>query len=132
MPIWMMSSILALQLAGGQSALHVFKCMDAGITAYQSTPCTSRQVTSWEVVSERVDPEIERKLEQLRVELRSRNSVAVARGGSRSRLRRQSVPSPSACERARSGREAAFKKAGHKRSFHLSSRWDNAVHDACR
>jgi hypothetical protein len=135
MHIWMMSSILALQLAAGQPVHRVFKCMEAGITSYQSAPCTGRQVSSWEVASERADPDIERRLEQLRTELRSRKNAGqpALRGGSRSGLRSgRGVASPNPCERARSGREAAFKKAGHRRSFQLSSRWDNAVHDACR
>lgn len=134
MDIWLMSLVLAAQLAGGPSVQRVFKCMDAGNTLYQSTPCTGRQVASWEVRTESVDPEVERKLEQLRAELGARRAVdaATSRSARGPRSREEKRASASACERARAGREAAFRKAGHKRGFELSSRWDNAVHDACR
>lgn len=134
MDIWLMSLVLVLELGGGQVGQRVFKCVDAGGTAYQSIPCAGEQAASWEVAAERTDPEVERKLEQLRVELRNQRSAGapITQSARRNRGRGAKAAAPSPCERARSGRDAAYIKAGHKRSFQLSSRWDNAVHDACR
>jgi hypothetical protein len=134
MDIWLMSLVLALEIGSGHAAQRVFKCVDAGRTAYQYTPCMGEPAASWEIAGVRTDPEVERKLEQLRVELRSQRRLegTTSQSSGRPRGRGPKAAAPNPCERARSGREAAYIKAGLKRSFQLSSRWDNAVHDACR
>ncbi len=134
MAISLVSFVLALQLAGGQSVQRVFKCTDAGVVAYQSTPCQGAPAASWEVAAMAHDPAVDRNLEQLRVELRDQWNASM-RTSKTAGNRQGSTTRPAAadaCQRARAGRDAAFRKAGLRRSFALSSRWDNAVHDACR
>lgn len=70
MAISLVSFVLALQLASGLSVQRVFKCTDAGVVAYQSTPCQGAPAASWEVAAMAHDPAVDRNLEQLRVELR--------------------------------------------------------------
>ncbi len=134
MAIGLVSFVLALQLAGGQPVQRVFKCTDAGVVAYQSTPCQGAPAASWEVAAMAHDPAVDRNLEQLRVELRDQwNASRKTSRAAGSRQGRTTRPAAAdACQRARTGRDAAFRKAGLRRSFALSSRWDNAVHDACR
>ncbi len=124
---------LLLAAAGVQAVApaQVFKCVDGGQVSYQSVPCDGPPAKTW-VVShqERPAPPASRTASVTR---------PVERAGPRPRrsslssgTARRTRPAVDACTRAREGRDAAYRKAGLKRGFALSSLWDNRVHDACR
>ncbi len=119
-----MGMLFLLAAAGPPRAvpMQVFKCLDDGQVSYQSLPCAGAPAKAWTVL--RLPP--------------AAPSVVVppaARGEPRSRrlapARRNARAVESACAKARRQREAAFRKAGLKRGFALSSEWDNKVHEAC-
>lgn len=132
MAIAVVSLVLGLQLAGGQQT-QVFKCTDAGTTAYQSVPCPGATQAIRKVATKPHDPRVDQGLELLRAQLRDQWGASRKRSaGTKTRRATARPAAPDACQRARAGRDTAFKKAGLARSFELSSRWDNAVHEACR
>lgn len=103
--------------------LQVFKCLDGGQVAYQSQQCAGPPVKVWTV--QRLPqtagpPAVPRPA--TRAAPRSRRTAPA---------RRNARPAEDACASARKGRDAAFRKAGLKRGFALSSHWDNRVHEAC-
>ena len=127
-----MAGILCmLLLAGVQAAAtqQVFKCIEQGQAVYQSMPCTGVVEKSWQIAPEVAAP-ASPPARAAPVPNKARPAVARAHNGSRQRSRQRAPVD--ACARARQGREAAYRKAGLKRDFALSSTWDNRVHEACR
>jgi len=119
--------VLLLAMVAPVSAQQVFKCVDDGAVAYQSMPCMGVTEKSWEVATEPAASPV--------VAATRTHDVAVNGSGNRRTRRREPAsvrrPPPDACEKAKAGRDAAYRKAGLKRGFKLSSHWDNRVHDAC-
>lgn len=121
---------LFLLLAAGVPAppeMQVFKCMEQGRTSYQSMPCNGATMRVWRVLPQAsIEPSATAGARKpVRVGRRVGNSgVGSGRNGGRTRI--------DACTKAKDGRDAAYRRAGLKRGFALSSYWDNRVHDACR
>ncbi len=122
-------ALFILLMAGMHPAgeAQVFKCVEEGRTSYQSMPCDGPPAKTWNVFPQAtVEPGM------------NAGPRRVARSAGRSglsgvRLRqRNGRPRVDACAKAREGREAAYRQAGLKRGFALSSHWDNRVHEACR
>ncbi len=125
------SGFLLLLAAVGAQAIapaQVFKCVDGGQVTYQSVPCDGLPAKTW-VVSHQAPPVPSRAETGTRSALRT---APRARRSDVSGVVRRARPTVDACTRAREGRDAAYRKAGLKRGFALSSLWDNRVHDACR
>ncbi|WP_161808897.1 hypothetical protein [Stenotrophomonas daejeonensis] len=119
--------VLLLAMVSPVPAQQVFKCVDDGAVAYQSMPCMGVTEKSWEVAAEPAASPV--------VAATPTRDAAVDGSGNRRTRRREPAsvrrPPPDACEKAKAGRDAAYRKAGLKRGFKLSSHWDNRVHDAC-
>ncbi|SBV35894.1 putative secreted protein [uncultured Stenotrophomonas sp.] len=119
--------VLLLAMVSPVSAQQVFKCVDGGAVMYQSMPCEGVTERSWEIAAEPAAPPVV-------AATRTRDAVVDGAGDRRTRRREpggaRRLPLD-ACERAKAGRDAAYRKAGLKRGFKLSSHWDNRVHDAC-
>ncbi|MGB3393575.1 MAG: hypothetical protein WA956_05000 [Stenotrophomonas sp.] len=124
------TGFLLLFAASAVPAQQVFKCVEGDAVSYQSMPCAGMAEKSWEVAPSVAAPVTSRP----RVDVERRGAT---NAGARNRQRQWRAPvsarsSPrDACEKAKAGREAAYRKAGLKRDFKLSSHWDNRVHDAC-
>jgi hypothetical protein len=119
--------VLLLAMVSPVSVQQVFKCVDDGAVAYQSVPCTGVTEKSWEVAAEPA-------ASQVVTATRTHGAVADGAGNRRTRRREPASarrPPLDACGKAKAGRDAAYRKAGLKRGFKLSSHWDNRVHDAC-
>ena len=121
---------LLLATAMPVSLPQVFKCVEGGVISYQSAPCTrGHAAKSWVIEpSEAASVPSSRRT--------SGASRHVGAGSGERRVRRHASasarrPRMDACEVAKTGREAAYRKAGLKRDFRLSSHWDNRVHEAC-
>lgn len=122
--------LLLLWMAGMQPVVQaqVFKCTDGGEVSYQSEPCRGPPAKAWAIPSPGrpvVGAHVSGRQAE-RVEPRARRIGSPAPG------RRIAQSRGDACAKAREGRDAAYRKAGLKRGFALSSYWDNRVHDACR
>ncbi|WP_293706337.1 MULTISPECIES: hypothetical protein [unclassified Stenotrophomonas] len=112
-------------------AQHVFKCAGPAGPVYQSAACEGPELARWDAVPQADDPLLERRLLQIQAELeRSYRRQARTVGKARRRSGPRQTLSP--CERERQGRAKAYAAAGLKRSFALSSYWDNRVHQVCR
>lgn len=121
---------LFLLLAAGvptPQQTQVFKCMEQGQASYQSMPCDGAALKMWSVLPQAsIEPGATAGVRKpVRAGRRAGHSGA---GSGRSAQR----PGGDACTKARQGRDAAYRAAGLKRGFALSSYWDNRVHDACR
>lgn len=129
-----MGMVAASAWAEPAAAPQVFKCVDGGHVAYQSAPCPGRTAGTWDARPEPPPSWAQRQyLRRLEQENRARN--ATWRRGRAFHARGRAHASRGqrdACQLARAQREAAYREAGLKRDFALSSRWDNRVHDACK
>ena len=126
----MIRSLCILLAVGLQPAAtqQVFKCVEDGQASYQSSPCVGAPAKTWNVTA--AAQGVMRRRAETPVAVRSdrRPTRSSGAGGRRGNTH---VPLD-ACTRAQQGREAAYRKAGLKRGFALSSLWDNRVHDSCR
>ncbi|MBB4124862.1 hypothetical protein GGR77_000133 [Xanthomonas translucens] len=112
-------------------AQQVYKCISGKQVSYQSAPCATGQAAkAWDATPQPIDPYQERRLQAISDELRASNAPAPVyrTTGASVGLARDA----NACESARAGREAAYKAVGVRRSFELSSYWDNRVQQACK
>jgi hypothetical protein len=117
--------LLLLAMAGTPHVAprQVFKCVDGGQVAYQSLPCAGPPAKAWTVPRLPLAAGPSRvPRTAMRAEPRSRRTAPA---------RRNVRPVDDACATARKGRAMAYRKAGLKRGFALSSHWDNRVHEAC-
>lgn len=124
--------VLSYLLGGssGEAAPLVYKCHAAEGHSYQSLPCDGLELKRWSAAAIPVDEAARKRLEAIQVQLQ-RDKVVAKPGARRGRPRGASGPKITACENARQGRDRAYAKAGLKRSFAMSSFWDNKVHQAC-
>ena len=122
--------LLLLAVAGVQPAApaQVFKCSDGGQVSYQSAPCRGPPARTWIVPPPGPVPGAAAAAGSQPL----RSGPKPRRAGTSTAVRRNARPREDACAKARKGREAAYRRAGLKRGFALSSYWDNRVHDACR
>ena len=127
-------SFVLLMVALPLSAQQVFKCVDGHGVAYQSMPCSGTTEKTWDVPAANEAPARASVTTEVRGGVRGDGKVP--RRDRRARMqagpRALARELPDACRRARAGREAAYRKAGLKRGFKLSSDWDNRVWEACR
>ncbi|MGV8958909.1 MAG: DUF4124 domain-containing protein [Stenotrophomonas sp.] len=126
--------IALMALATPASAQQVHKCIEGGNAIYQSAPCSSgAPVKSWDAQPEAVPSKDEaHRLERIRRELAVRNLMLDHRSRRRETTRANRPPAPQQCEATKAQRAAAYERAGMKRSFQLSSNWDNRVQQACK
>ena len=120
-----------LGYVGGAGAQYVYKCETAEGMVYQSAQCAGEPLARWAAVPERLNPDVEQRIQGFRAALssaqrRQARAPATGRGGTRGRA------PLSDCERERRGWATAYEAAGLKRNFALSSHWDNRVHKVCR
>ncbi|ASK96787.1 DUF4124 domain-containing protein [Xanthomonas campestris pv. merremiae] len=123
--------LLALAIAAPCYAQQVHKCRERGQVVYQSAPCTSGQAEkAWDAapVPEQSNAE-QWRLYRIRKQLDSR--YAADRAAS-SAAYVSSSQSSNACESARAQRKQVYDAAGLRRSYEVSSYWDNAVQAACK
>ncbi len=120
--------------ASGQS---VYKCRDAkGTPVYQSEPCanaekrwdTQPSATTWDDYYKR--QAAERKIAADRRHMRVR-AQEIAAGASPVGAA-VGPQASSACQQAKSQRQAAYDAAGLNRSFELSRQMDDMVYNACK
>ncbi|WP_305805200.1 DUF4124 domain-containing protein [Stenotrophomonas sp. YIM B06876] len=126
--------IALMALAATANAQQVHKCVEGGNAIYQSAPCSSgAPVKSWDAhaAADRSVDEVHR-LERIRRDLAVRNPPHDRRRNYRVPGRTTRTVAPTQCEATRAQRAAAYEKAGMKRSFQLSSYWDNRVQQACK
>lgn len=110
----------------------VYRCGDGEQVSYQSLPCDKGQTAKlW---ASRVLPAPSSqeavKARQIKPPSRQRHTAPLRRAGGMAKHAGASVQNP--CEQAKAQRAAAYEQAGLKRSFQLSSQWDNRVQRACR
>lgn len=108
----------------------VYKCLEGGQHAYQSTPCAGVELKRWVVPAQDVVGLMAGGVKPPSSQSRSKERSRRPRAPSARRLNNADVKID-ACARARAGRERAYSKAGLKRDFAMSSFWDNKVHQAC-
>lgn len=116
---------------GGETGALVYKCQVAGGHSYQSLPCEGLELKRWSTVDAPTDEAVRKRLAALQLQLQ-RDRLSTKPNVRLGRRRAAPAPKANACENARLGRDQAYAKAGLKRSFALSSFWDNKVHQACR
>lgn len=120
-------------LAVPAQAQQVYKCVTGKSVSYQSAPCVSGSaVKSWDATPqpEPSNAEISRRY-RLQQEMDRRYAAQhSASSGYGSNV--SSSQSSNACEAAKRQRDAVYAAAGIHRSFEVSSKMDNLVHDACR
>ena len=104
-----------------------YKCQAAEGHIYQSVPCEGLELKRWGAAADPARAASFRHLEALQSGKRSEAPALRSQ-----RRRREAAPVLSACEKVRRGRDQAYASAGLRRSFALSSFWDNKVHQACR
>ena len=129
MPLSRCAGMLLLAAAPLAPLSQVFKCVDGGAVSYQSAPCAGVTAKIWTIEPAVAAPA------PLRQRVAPSPRVRPAATESRTRWQGRTATrntGADACSRAKAGREAAYRKAGLKRDFRLSSLWDNRVHDACR
>lgn len=138
-------AVLMALLAAPPLHAQVYKCKDADGISYQSHPCTDGPaLKQWTVETAPTAAQAQanaRRLAAIQREMDARNRVAPAQ-------RRRSVHgppqppgqwaniaaqrNPQTCASVKAQRDAAYRAAGHKRSFSLARYWDDRIHDACR
>lgn len=116
---------------GGETGALVYKCQTAGGHSYQSSPCEGLELKRWSIVDTPSGEDARKRLEAIQLELQ-RDRLSAKPSVRPGRRRAAPAPKANACQNARVGRDRAYAKAGLKRSFALSSFWDNKVHQACR
>lgn len=131
-------SFLLILMAHQASAQHVYKCVDGKSVSYQSDPCTNGDAAkSWAAVPEAENPYLKARLDRMQREVDARRAAGSGSYNASPRSRDASgasitTSSNYACESAKRQRAAAYEAAGTKRTFELSRRMDNLVHDACK
>lgn len=116
---------------GGEAEPWVYKCQAGADHSYQSLPCDGLELKRWSAAAVPVDEAARKRLEAIQLQLQ-RDKLVVMPSTRPRRQRQAAAPKPSACEKARQGRDQAYAKAGLRRNFAMSSFWDNKVHQACR
>lgn len=126
--------IVCLAFASPTTAQQIYKCADGEQLSYQSQPCANQPLASWDAspVSPPLDTRMHSKKANERILPVSRGTNADRRiiAGDR-QTRSAVVRRKDPCEQARAQRGLAYERAGLKRSFRLSSHWDNRVQQAC-
>ena len=131
-----------LALSGSAGAQQVYKCVERGKPdSYQSHPCANGPaVKAWEAVPDQDNPYLRARLAQMEREVAARRaaqrpyvaSVGGGGGGRATGATIRTTGSSYACESAKRQRDVVYNAAGTRRSFALSSAYDNAVHNACK
>lgn len=123
--------LMLTAVSGTVSAQQVYKCVDGKEVSYQSDPCPGQAAKAWDAAPVAGPSNAEQwRLYRMKQELGRRYASDRA-----ARESGYSIPGPSssnACESAKRSRAAVYEAAGTKRTFALSSAYDNAVHDACK
>ncbi|MCL1551647.1 DUF4124 domain-containing protein [Xanthomonas nasturtii] len=110
---------------------QVHKCRERGQAVYQSSPCAAGSAEKvWDAAPVAEQSNAERwRLYRIRKQLDSRyeadRSASAAAFVSSSQ-------SSNACESAKAQRKQVYDAAGLRRSYEVSSYWDNAVQAACK
>ena len=128
MPLLRCAGMLLLAATPSAPLPQVFKCVDGGAISYQSAPCAGVAAKRWTIEPVVAAPTPSRQ----RIAPSSRAKPVATESRTRRQGRAARSTTTDACSKAKAGREAAYRKAGLKRDFRLSSLWDNRVHDACR
>lgn len=126
--------LVCLALASPTAAQQIYKCADGEQLSYQSEPCANQPLASWDasLLSPPSDTRVHSKRANERILPVSRGTntdrrIIAGDRQTRSAVVRRKDP----CKQARAQRALAYERAGLKRSFQLSSRWDNRVQQAC-
>ena len=139
-----MTFVVLLCLTGVSHAQTLYHCRAHGISSYQQSPCPSsaRMVNSIETIPEPAPTESQQRArvqqaEQGRVESAFLSHSAGTDAGAANRPQRARKvtgrgPIRSACQEARSARNAALEAAGLNRTYDLLHKLDQSVADACR
>lgn len=110
----------------------VYRCADGEQVSYQSLPCDEgRTAKLWDALALPTQPsQAAVKARQIQPPSRPRHAAPLRRAGRTAK--HAGAPLQSPCDQAKAQRAAAYEQAGLKRSFQLSSQWDNRVQRACR
>ena len=130
-------ALMAVISATQVQAQQVYKCVEGGRTEYRSMPCENGPpVRTWDVEVAPRSADIianEQRIDAMRREVAARQ--AQPRQGSRpaaTMIHFSQHRGPERCARAKAQRDAAYRNAGHRRSFALSRQMDDLVYDACK
>ncbi|WP_407469548.1 DUF4124 domain-containing protein [Xanthomonas campestris pv. raphani] len=123
--------LLLFAIAAPLQAQQVHKCREHGQVVYQSEPCASgRAEKAWDASPAPEQSNAEQwRLYRIRKQLESR--YAADRASSAAAYVSTSQSS-NACEVAKAQRKQVYDAAGLRRSYEVSSYWDNAVQAACK
>jgi len=141
--------LLVTLLLGVTAQAQVFKCATPGGVSYQSQPCVGGTALKHWPSPTPVDPATRRanarRLRAIQREMDARNRPQASRSRGRGRGTTAAAPAPAgqwahisieqnrqACAAVKAQRDAAYRAAGHHRSFALTRLWDDRIHDACR
>ena len=136
--------VVLLCLTGVAQAQTLYHCRAHDVSSYQQSPCpaSSRMVRSIETIPEPAPTESQQRAhiqqaEQDRAESAFLSHSAGTDAGSANRPQRprkvtRRVPQRSACQEARTARNAALEAAGLNRTYDMLHNLDQSVAEACR
>ena len=129
---------LLLFFAAPAAAQQIHKCIDEGQISYQDQPCRNGlPAMSWDVLPAPAQPPQTTTRDQHNPSDPRHRRVrpAVRSAADRSVIVRNALTTATAprdrCVLAKNQRAIAYDRTGLKRSFQLSSHWDNRVQQAC-
>lgn len=132
MDVRVFAVVLALA-AFPASAQQIYKCVQGKQTVYQSDPCPGQAVKAWDATPEPYDPRKAAQVEAARRQVQASNAPRPTYGSSGPSGTRVTIArDPSTCEHEKAARASAYAAAGTRRTFKMSSYWDNRVQQACK